>query len=891
MGHVGVRLVMYGVMAGVTGVLLLQAWQAEREAARLGVEARIANLAGGQRMHSQRIGRLAAVMSAQPGAAQRAEIESVVGQAAEDARALEALLQEERSDAPGLQPAVADAVRGWRAARHALDREVGALLLAAEPPERPAGAPPMQALGAAADEALAAAQQLVEALSQVAQQRNAAAARGASTRTVVAVAVFIGLGVFAVEPTARAVRRQQERLLMQAHELDQLATVARLTNNAVWITDARQHIVWANDAFRRLAGFEPGQALRLSLGHELSGAAPAHGVPSRYQLRLHSGDAGERWLDIDRQILVGDDGAPAGAVHVASDITDNRRARAELRVAAIAFESSEAIAITDADQAILRVNSAFTRITGYDAKEAIGVSPGRLLRSGRHGAEFYAAMWRDLRRDRRWQGEVWNRRKSGEIYAEWLNITAVTDDEGTVTNYVAVFSDITQRKQAEETIHQLAFYDALTELPNRRLLRDRLRQTVESCRRHRRCAALLFIDLDNFKELNDTQGHDMGDLLLVEVARRLIDTVRTVDTVARHGGDEFVIVLDELGSPPDPVDDRALAVAEKVRATINEPFRLRELHFHTTPSIGICVIGDESLSVDELLKRADTAMYQAKRDGRNAVRFYDAKTYSAMQTRVALEADLRRALPQRQFDLHFQRQVGSDGRVIGAEILLRWTHPVRGAIPPGEFIPVAEDSDLIVAIGQWVIERAALQLRAWAGSEHTEHLKLAVNVSARQFRQGDFVARVRQALLAAQARPDRLEIELTEGLVLQDVDDAAAKMAELKALGVRFAIDDFGTQHSSLSYLARLPLDQLKIDQSFVRGVAHSSRQAVIVRTIIGMARNLNLDVIAEGVETDEQHRFLAANGCFCYQGYLFGRPMPLEAFVASLNDVDVSLG
>lgn len=767
MGHVRVRLVMYAIVAGAVLALVLQGWYAERQAAVLANEARIANLAGGQRMHSQRIGRLAAMTSLHAGdEAQRAEMQVFVRQATDDAELLESLVGAQQREAGRYIQTVPGAMAAWRAAREALDREV-ATLLAHDGPS------PVQALSRAADGVLAAAQRLVEALAQDSREGRLLAARDATTHTTLVIVALIGFGALAVEPAAQAVRRQQERLLAQAREL---------------------------------------------------------------------------------------------------------------RVAAIAFESSEAIAITDSEQRILRVNSAFARITGYGADEAIGVTPGRLLKSGRHGASFYDALWRDLQRDQRWQGEIWNRRKNGEQFPEWLSITAVTDDEGEVTNYVVVFSDITQRKQAEETIHQLAFYDALTELPNRRLLRDRLSHTVEACRRHRRVAALLFLDLDNFKVLNDTQGHDVGDLLLVEVARRLVSTVRTIDTVARHGGDEFVIVLDELGAPDEAVDERARAVAEKVRAAVSEPFMLRGLRFQTTPSIGICMIDSgEALSVDELLKRADTAMYQAKRDGRNAACFYDAGTHSAMQARVALEADLRQALPQRQFELHFQRQVDGAGVVIGAEVLLRWQHPVRGPVPPGEFIAVAEDSELIVDIGQWVLEHAAQVLHDWAGRAETAHLRLAVNVSPRQFRRTDFVARVRRALDRAGARAERLEIELTEGLVLQDVGDAAAKMAELKTLGVRFSIDDFGTQHSSLSYLARLPLDQLKIDQSFVRGAAQHTRQAVVVRTIIGMGRNLNLDVVAEGVESAEQHRFLLANGCGCFQGYLFGRPMPLAAFEASL--------
>ncbi|WP_310383840.1 putative bifunctional diguanylate cyclase/phosphodiesterase, partial [Roseateles sp.] len=585
----------------------------------------------------------------------------------------------------------------------------------------------------------------------------------------------------------------------------------------------------------------------------------------------------------DVQPLCDDTGVAIGFVGVAADITERRQAQADLRIAAIAFDSLEAIAITDARQNVLRVNPAFTRITGYTAAEARGQVMGRLLRSGRHEPGFYEALWQRLRAERHWQGEIWNRRKNGQVYPEWLSITAVPDEAGAVVNYVAVFADITQKKQADETIHQLAFYDALTELPNRRLMRDRLGQVQAARARHGRPAAVLFIDLDHFKALNDMRGHSMGDRLLVEVARRLQLSVRANDTVARQGGDEFVVILPELSAGPEQAAVDAENVAEKVRAALARPFFLAEHEWVGSASIGISMLGGDDASLDEVLKRADIAMYEAKRSGRNAVRFFDPAAHAAMLARSALEADLRHALPGGQLLLHYQVQVDELGYPVGAEVLLRWLHPHRGMVAPGSFIALAEDTDLILPIGHWVLQMACSQLRRWAETPATRHLQLAVNVSARQFRQPDFVEQIRMALAVSGAKPNRLKLELTESLVLVNLDDTLAKMQAIKALGVSFAIDDFGTGQSSLTYLTRLALDQLKIDQSFVAKMLNAHTDAVIVQTIIGMANNLGLEVIAEGVETEQQLAFLRHNGCRRFQGYLLGRPVSIEQFELQL--------
>jgi len=567
---------------------------------------------------------------------------------------------------------------------------------------------------------------------------------------------------------------------------------------------------------------------------------------------------------------------------VVRDITMRKQAEADLRIAAIAFESQEGMAVTDANNVILKVNLAFTLITGYSAEEAVGRTPA-MLKSDRQDAQFYRAMWERLGSDRFWQGEIWNTRKDGEVFPGWLSITAVTDDEGQVTHYIATFTDITQQKQAEDTIHNLAFYDPLTTLPNRRLLQDRLQHTLASSVRDQRHGAILFIDLDNFKELNDTKGHDIGDLLLVEVAHRLQACVRSADTVARQGGDEFVIILDDLSTETEQAAVQAEAIAEKIRGAVSQPFMLQGYEYHGSPSIGISLFRGHENTVDELLKRADNAMYQAKRSGRNAIRFFDPDTHAAMEVRIALEADLRRAVPENQLRLYYQMQVDHTGHILGAEVLLRWQHPQRGLVPPLQFIPLAEESGLILPIGHWVLQTACVKLKAWESDPIARHLQLAVNVSARQFRQADFVEQVCAVLDATAIDPARLKLELTESLVLDNVNDTIVKMQALKDIGVRFSMDDFGTGYSSLAYLSQLPLDQVKIDQSFVRNIGVKSTDAVIVQTIIGMANNLGLNVIAEGVETLEQRDFLERNGCPNYQGYLFGKPVPVAEFESSL--------
>ncbi|MGE0010770.1 MAG: putative bifunctional diguanylate cyclase/phosphodiesterase, partial [Azoarcus sp.] len=451
-------------------------------------------------------------------------------------------------------------------------------------------------------------------------------------------------------------------------------------------------------------------------------------------------------------------------------------------------------------------------------------------------------------------------------------------EDGSIYALCGISTDITQRKVMEDEIRVLAFYDALTGLPNRRLLVDRLQQQLAASGRSKRSGALLFIDLDNFKTLNDTLGHDKGDLLLKHVAARLMHCVREVDTVARLGGDEFVVMLGNLGSDRAQAAAHARGVGDKILKSLGEPHDIDgQLHF-STPSIGVALFAGKNHKVDDLLRQADLAMYQAKADGRNTMSFFDPEMQAALNARAALEADLRRGLKLGQFELHYQPQVDYTGTLIGAEALLRWNHPTRGLVQPDAFIPVAEDTGLIVPLGAWVLDTACAQLRAWSDTLDTAALTLSVNVSARQFRQADFVDVVLSALNRSGANPRCLKLELTESLLLVDAEETIARMAALKAHGVGFSLDDFGTGYSSLSYLKRLPLDQLKIDRSFVRDLLADPNDAAIARAIITLAESLGLSVIAEGVETVEQRDALARQGCLSYQGYYFGRPGPVEA-------------
>lgn len=490
-------------------------------------------------------------------------------------------------------------------------------------------------------------------------------------------------------------------------------------------------------------------------------------------------------------------------------------------------------------------------------------------------------MWQKLLTEGYWKGEIWDRNKNGDIYPKEMTVTAVKNELGKTTQYVAIFSDITKRKESEETIHNLAFYDALTGIPNRRLLLDRLHAAVLASSRTKKTGALLFLDLDRFKILNDTLGHEVGDLLLIEVAQRLQNCVRAVDTVARFGGDEFVLLLENMGTNQKDAFHNAGHMAEKIHNAIVQPFQLRDHMYECTPSIGVCIFSHaEKDTFDTLLKHADMAMYHAKETGRNKIVFYDPLMQQSLLLRTSLESDLRKAISARELSLYYQIQVDQDNFPIGAEALIRWNHSQRGFISPAEFIPLAEESNLIFDIGDWVIDTACRQLTAWNSNPMTRRLTIAINISAKQFKQPDFVDKLVRVLNSNDFDRSHLKIELTESVALDNLSFAIERMLEIKkTLGIKIAMDDFGIGYSSLSYLRQLPFDQIKIDQSFVRNITLNVGDDIMVKSIIDMTKNLGLHVIAEGVETETQLDFLRKHGCYTYQGYFFGKPMPIEEF------------
>ncbi|SEA63715.1 bifunctional diguanylate cyclase/phosphodiesterase [Paraburkholderia sartisoli] len=589
-------------------------------------------------------------------------------------------------------------------------------------------------------------------------------------------------------------------------------------------------------------------------------------------------DGSHVWLSISWVPISNARGGFIGFRTSGRDITERKQIEAELRIAAVAFDSQEAMMVTDVESTILRVNSAFTECTGYAAEEVVGRTP-RLLKSDLHDAAFYKEMWQTIRRVGGWQGEIWGRRKNGEIYPKWLTISAVTGEGGAVTHYVGTHHDITQRKKSEEKIRELAFYDTLTRLPNRALLLERLRQSMANSHRDKVCGALMFIDLDHFKTLNDTLGHDKGDMLLRQVAYRLSSSVSEGDTVARVGGDEFVVVLGNLSFDKAVATAQTEAAGERILAVLGSAYQLSGVQFRSTASIGVTVFDGEQTSTDELFKQADLAMYKSKERGRNAMCFFDPAMQTVVLERAELEVGLRNAIEENRFVLHYQAQVVDGDHITGAEALVRWMHPVRGLIPPGEFISLAEETGLILEIGQMVLASACSQLAQWATRPSMAHLSIAVNVSARQFREPDFVESVLKVICQTGARADRLKLELTESVLVENVEDIIEKMRALRAHGVTFSLDDFGIGYSSLSYLKRLPLDQLKIDRSFVRDILDDPNDADIARTIVALARSFDLGVIAEGVENEAQRDFLAMAGCHAYQGFLFCKPLPIEAF------------
>jgi len=591
-------------------------------------------------------------------------------------------------------------------------------------------------------------------------------------------------------------------------------------------------------------------------------------------------DGDTRWVHIESSATQLDNGEVVKD-GIVMDITERRRAEERLRLSATVFDNTrDGITFTDATPAILAVNRAFSRVTGYSEAEVLGKNP-HILKSGRHNPAFYRALWASLRETGYWQGEIWNRRKSGEIYPEWLTISEVRNDKHEVTNYVAVFTDLSQLKRTEENLEHLAHYDPLTELPNRRLFQSLLELTTERAARHDEKLAVLLIDLDRFKEINDSLGHPAGDEVLRKVAQRLEQRLRGEDALARLGGDEFVILQERIA------DAQEVAVlAHDLLATLSLPFVLESGHqVFVDGSIGISLYPNDATSVTDLMRNAETAMYQAKENGRNQFSFYTGNMNADALARLELEAALRGAIERQELVLHYQPKVDlRSGQVTGAEALIRWQRKDHGLVSPLQFIPLAEKSDLIIAIGNWVITSACRQIRAWCDAGLRD-IKIAVNVSARQFRSGDLENVIAQALNQYGVEAQHLELELTESMLMERPEETVALLQRLKQTGVKLSLDDFGTGYSSLAYLSRFPIDTLKIDRSFVESIMTEPTSAMIATSIIALAHRMQLNVVAEGVETEAQLGYLRMNRCDVMQGYYFSKPIPADEFARLLAE------
>ena len=612
-------------------------------------------------------------------------------------------------------------------------------------------------------------------------------------------------------------------------------------------------------------GLEGCGALLASLNSDATATAP----PLRHcETLLHRQGGDTLPIDLTHRVAVVE-GTHFGVL-LGRDASARIAAESKLRLAArVISRSGEGIIISDAKGLIVEVNKAFETITGYSRADALGRNPN-FLSSGRQDKEFYRRMWQTLHAEGFWQGEIWNRRKNNEIVPEGLSLSAIRDDGGEITHYVATFSDVTEAKANEARIQHMAHHDFLTGLPNRFLLTDRFKQVAAAAERNDTRYALLFIDLDRFKNVNDTLGHSIGDQLLRDVASRLGSIVRGTDTLSRQGGDEFLVLLGEVETP-----EAAAIVARKLMQVLGEPFLLDGHPITVTPSIGIAVSPEDGTDLDSLLKHADLAMYDAKQQGRNNYQFFRREMNARSLELLLMESDLRQALRKSEFELHYQPQISvGSGQPQGLEALLRWRHPERGLVSPADFIPMAEETGLILPIGQWVLNTACQQLANWRTNGWPE-LRVAVNLSAAQFRQQDLLTQVEAALAAANLPADALELEVTESILMIDAEGTAKMLNALNAMGVTLAIDDFGTGYSSLAYLKRFSVSTLKVDRSFVNGIGIDGEDAAICSAIIGLARSLRLDVVAEGVETQAQYDWLAKAGCHIIQGYFTGRPAP----------------
>ena len=673
--------------------------------------------------------------------------------------------------------------------------------------------------------------------------------------------------------------KQAERVL------NQIKAMIDISLDGFWVVDLMGNILQANEAYAQISGYSIAELVNMHVSQLEAMEEPE-------QIKAHTTKIIKQGYDLFETRHRHKDGHTIDIeVSVAflpefqqfcafcRDISERKRVELDLRIAAIAFESQEAMVITDTESVILRINTAFTESTGYTEQEAVGQKIS-LLKSGRHDAAFYAVMWKSILSIGTWQGEIWDRRKNGEIYPKWLSITAVKGNDGIVTHYIGTHTDITERKAAEDQIKQLAFYDPLTQLPNRRLLQERLKHGINVERRDGKQLGLLMLDLDRFKAVNDSLGHLAGDELLQQVAIRITARLRDVDMVARLGGDEFIVLLEDIAQPED-----AARVAKEIITDLTKPFCLAQgNNVQIGASIGISLYPQHGDSPELLMDHADAALYQAKDAGRGYFAYFSEDLTIAARERIALETRLRYAIKQQELRVFYQPQVEiASGRIIGAEALVRWQHPIEGLIPPLRFIPIAEETGLIVEIGAWVLRETCRQGREWLDAGLSP-LTLAVNVSPHQFRRSDLCALVAAVLGDTRFPPKQLELEITESGLMENQDNAATILNNLRTQGVRIAIDDFGTGYSSLAYLKHFPLDVLKIDKRFIDDIPFHQDDMEIAATIVAMGHILGFKVLAEGVETPEQLAFLQEKGCDMYQGYIKSKPVPAQEFETLLR-------
>jgi diguanylate cyclase (GGDEF)-like protein/PAS domain S-box-containing protein len=677
-------------------------------------------------------------------------------------------------------------------------------------------------------------------------------------------------------------RRAAERLGEQAQILDQI-------HESVITMDLAGYITGWNKGAENLFGYDADEAIGKHIlflyadpdaddDEGFQDAFLEHGGRElEVRRRRKSGEV--FWASLQLSLMRDEDGQPCGLIGYLSDITQRVEAEKTMRLQSRIFEhSAESILITDAGKRILSVNPAFSDITGYSQAEVLGQTPA-LLRSDKHPPAFYEMIWTHVEQDGSWHGEVWSRRKGGEDYPSWASISLVRNPEGQVSHYFSIFTDITERKHAEERIHYLAYYDSLTDLPNRSLFYKLVDQALIEAKRNRLHGAILFVDLNRFKPINDTLGHGVGDRLLKQIGERLRGAVRNEDVVARLGGDEFVVALFDIARR-----EHAAIVAQKLLNALEPPCWVDEHELQVGAAIGISIYPRDGFDTESLLRMADIAMYRAKQSGQDGYAFYSHEMNQRALDRLKIETGLRHGIEHDELLLHYQPKVDiATGSIVGAEALVRWRHPERGMVPPGEFIPVAEESGLVIRLSAWVLEAALRQARAWhAGG--LPPIKVAVNLSARDF-SPSLAERVEALLASHGVPPDWLELEITEGMLTHSSDEVIAMMDKLSTLGVTLALDDFGTGYSSLSYLKRFPIDTLKIDQSFVRGIPDDGNDCAIAGAIVSMAQRLGHRVIAEGVETVDQLTFLRGLGCQEIQGYLFSPPVPAEKLEAMVRD------